>query len=156
MLQLRDQRKEDLDKHVAAINAELRNQKADIDGNESAAEVDGEDEEWNGIEDGAAEVEQDAEYVDEDKYTIVTVEAMDQPGEESEDDEVQEFKAAKAEKANRDAAQVVKKKRIWSKDGPKEKTKKKKFRYESEAERQATRQKQKLKSRAAKARRMGK
>jgi len=118
---------------------------------------DNEDESWEGVADAAPELEPDEEYVDEDKYTTVTVEAM----EGSDVDEGSNRPPGdkpQGEKAEGDAAVLMKKKRIWSKDPSnpaKRKEKKRKFRYESKAERQATRQKQKVKSRAARVRREG-
>ena len=121
---------------------------------DSASQVDGKAEEregeWNGIPDPAPEIAQDEEFVDEDKYTTVTVEAMDRPGEESEDDRIP---IHPQRVVNGDAKTT--KKRMPSKDD-KAKVKKKKFRYESKAERSATRQKQKSKNRAAMLRRKGK
>lgn len=151
---MREQRKEDLDKHVAAVNEELRKQNADVYASDSGDETNGDATEWNGIDDATpgGDPNEDAEYVDEDKYTTVTVEAMDTLGEESEDNAA----TREASKADDDANGVIKK-RARSKDPSKIQPKKKKlkFRYESKAERQATRQKQKTKSRAAKARRKG-
>lgn len=138
----------------------MRKQNASVAGEsdvESASES--EDEGWEGFEEkiGAEAMPDDEEYVDEDKYTTVTVEAMENGPESADDDEDRDFIEAKAlEDVNGDAkAKAVAKKRIWSKDGQ-AKPKKKKFRYESKAERQATRQKQKTKNHKAKLRRTGK
>ena len=111
-----------------------------------------EEAEWTGIEDGVAEAGQDEEYVDEDKYTTVTVEAMGE-AKESEEDAKPEAAKVRAKIANGDPKPP--KKRPWSKESQ-PKQKKKKFRYESKAERSATRQKQKSKNHAAKLRREGK
>ncbi|KAK3718920.1 hypothetical protein LTR37_004836 [Vermiconidia calcicola] len=152
--QLRDQRKEDLEKQVAEFNAELRKLNPDISDAEPGA--DGE-QGWVGIEEvaiPAPEVAQDEEYVDEDKYTTVTVDAMDGEDEDEEEAEHARAKEEEAKKARAEAAAKASKKRIWNKDGQ-TKAKKKKFRYESKAERSATRQKQKSKNHAAKVRRTG-
>lgn len=149
------------------MKAELQKQRAEIDGEESSAgEGSGEDDEWNGVEDGVLSdpLEQDEEFVDEDKYTTVTVEAMDPAGDAFEDDDARvEGEDASSKQVNghagSSAVEKNKKKRPRSKDPSNPnavKKKKKQFRYESKAERQAGRQKQKLKNRAAKARREGK
>nr|POE63286.1 ribosomal rna-processing protein 17 [Quercus suber] len=152
--QLREQRKEDLEQHLAEFNTELRRQNPELGSTDASGKHAAEDEEWDGIDEAAAEavtvtdVEREDEYVDEDKYTTVTVEAM---GEESEEE-----KEVRTEAAKEDAGPAQNsKKRIWSKNGPESKArpKKKKFRYESKAERQATRQKQNKSSKAARARR---
>lgn len=119
-------------------------------------ESNGEDEEWDGIEDSTAqapeieELPEDEEYVDEDKHTTVTVEAMgdEEPDEEDADGEVKAHEVATLNEKE------TKKRKPWAKGKTGDKPKKKKFRYESKAERQVTRQKQKSKgARAAKARR---
>ena len=139
-----------MEKRVAEINAELRKQNPDLSESDGLddAEAGGVKEEWQGIEDGAVP-EEDAEFVDEDKYTTVTVEAMgEDAGEEDQDAEAERVSSAKINNGGSGAP----KKKTQSKDG-KPKAKKKKFRYESKAERQTARQKQKLKKRAAKVRR---
>lgn len=97
----------------------------------------------------------EAEYIDEDKYTTVTVEEMDasregllRSQEHSSDEEQGEEKPTS--EANSKPKPVEKTKK--ASDKPKKK--KKKFRYESKAERQLTRKKERLSnSRKAKARR---
>ncbi|KAK5720046.1 hypothetical protein LTR15_007319 [Elasticomyces elasticus] len=135
--QMRDQRKKDLELHIAEFNAELRKQNMDMSEVEKDA-VDGEV-----VEEGVPEeVGQEDEYVDEDKYTTVTVEAMGDP----KDDEPEPAKIPPK------VDTPPKKPRPWEKDG-KPKAKKHKFRYESKAERQNTRRKQKDKNQAQKAKR---
>lgn len=143
---------------MTEVNAELKKQNRAI-GEDSDADsgAEGSLGEWEGI--GEAQPEEvlpdDEEYVDEDKYTTVTVEAMDGEDEadalDDEDSAVKTIVPSKGEAG----AKGITKKRIWSKDGQ-AKAKKKKFRYESKAERQATRQKQKSKNHKAKLRREGK
>ncbi|EME80378.1 uncharacterized protein MYCFIDRAFT_63476 [Pseudocercospora fijiensis CIRAD86] len=146
---LREQKKQEVEEHVQAVNEELKKQNALINGDESEDDFEG----FENTEGAAEEVlPSDEEYVDEDKYTTVTVEPM---GEESEDndDEVGEAKA-EASLTIKKPEHPMKKKRPWQKDGDdKKKVKKKKFRYESKAERAVTRQKQKSRnSKAAAAR----
>jgi ribosomal RNA-processing protein 17 len=161
MVQLRDQRKADLETHVAEVNKVLKEQHALALGKDPD-EIDSDaSDEFGGFDDNTTkppipEEDETAEYVDEDKYTTVTVEAMD----ESEDEEEVAAKKAKEKaywaKIEEEKAKELaekRKKRPWLKDGQ-EKPKKKKFRYESKAERSMTRQKQKSKSsKAAKGRR---
>jgi ribosomal RNA-processing protein 17 len=129
-----------------------------LDNGDTDEEVeDGEDaEDWEGIADPEPPpVDHEAEYVDEDKYTTVTVEAMDvtREGLFKADQEEQEDPTKDGGEMPDPAAaepQPEKKKRIWSKDNPKDKThkpkKKRNFRYESKAERKVTRTKQRSKS----------
>ncbi len=138
-VQLREERRQELEDHVKQIN-ELLKTAATPDPGEG--ESDNDDESWNGIQDDAPLelVDHEAEYVDEDRYTTVTVEAVDvsKDGlhsiadagnlEEYDKDHVNKNTAA-------EITETVKKK--WPK-----KEKKKKFHYESKAERKITREKQ--------------
>jgi ribosomal RNA-processing protein 17 len=160
---LRDERKADLERHVAEVNALLDPPEAvDGDGSDDDGEA---AEEWNGVED-VPPIDHEAEYIDEDKYTTVTVEALDlskgglqkveQEGRNQEDDEGTEV-VAEEDTESKDAAKP--KKRPWTKEKPRDRTdkpkpKKKKFRYETKSERKFTRMKQGARnSREAKARR---
>ena len=159
MLQLREQRKEDLERHVTEVNAELRKQNLDVgEGSDDGASGSEEGEVgWEGIAEAepAEGLPEDEEYVDEDKYTTVTVEAMDGEDEGAVEDGDEFAVKATGPVPGGAEAKAGAKKRIWKKDGQ-AKAKKKKFRYESKAERQATRQKQKSKNHKAKLRREGK
>ncbi|KAH6663669.1 putative ribosomal RNA-processing protein 17 [Halenospora varia] len=137
--QLREERKQELEEHVEAVNKILK----DVAG--SDADDEEAEDSWDGIKDDIPMVEpvdHEEEYIDEDKYTTVTVEAVDiskeglvKIGEESEEEEV--------EKAPKPAETDEKPKKVWPK-----KVKKKKFRYESKAERKFTRGKQKAGNKA--------
>lgn len=140
----------------------MKKQNANVEGGSDAEsgadEEDNEGEQWEGLG-GKSEAEampDDEEYVDEDKYTTVTVEAMEDAGDSVRDDEDGDAVEAKAvtDANGNTEAKATTKKRIWNNDGQ-AKPKKKKFRYESKAERQATRQKQKVKKHKAKLRRTG-
>lgn len=120
--------------------------------------------EWDGVEE-VPPIDHEAEYIDEEKYTTVIVEALDlskeglhkmeQEGRKQDEDGVPEVEEEDAEP--RDATKP--KKRTWTKEKPKAhadkpKQKKKKFRYETKSERKFTRMKQGARnSREAKARR---
>ncbi|TAQ84540.1 hypothetical protein B7494_g7139 [Chlorociboria aeruginascens] len=136
--QLREERRQELAEHVEAVNALLR----DVDPVADSSEGD----EWDGIqEDPVVElVDHEEEYVDEDRYTTVTIEAVDVSKEGlrslKEDSEKDEEKSEIVEeKDGKDT------KKAWPK-----KPRKKKFKYETKAERKVTRGKQKAgnKSRA--------
>lgn len=135
----------------------LDSDNSDEDGSDSEGEEDGSDDEWNGIE-APPEVDHEAEYIDEDKYTTVTVETIDVSKEglykaEKPDGE-QEEDQRKAEKAEQEAAKPGK--RVWTKEKPsKPKPKKKKFRYETKTERKAQRTKLKAGKMKMKAKREG-
>lgn len=160
LLQLRQQRKEDLERHVAEVNRMLRQANPDL---ESSSDDEGE---WNGIEDGDGGqkqevVDHEEEYVDEDKYTTVTVETVDidrdgfktkHTGDEDGDEDQEDEEDEEGQEAGKEAEEKAKAKgkRVWTAEKPKSdkpKRKKKKFRYESKTERKVTRDKQKAKNR---------
>jgi ribosomal RNA-processing protein 17 len=143
--EIRKERKEDLERHVSEVNRLVKQANGDIfedDENED-------DDAASGAEDNKpAEPEfipinQEDEYIDEDKYTTVTIESVGiskhgferAGGGEGSEDEV-------------DADGVKKEKKVWTKEKPKTarpKKKKIKFRYETKAERKAERVKQGVK-----------
>ncbi|KAI9818204.1 MAG: hypothetical protein M1827_000829 [Pycnora praestabilis] len=148
---MREERKADLEKHVETVNAMLR------EANDESTDTEGEgderdmvDQNWNGFED-VAKINHEDEYIDEDKFTTVTVEAIDisknglqkasedpTSGEEEDEHEVEGGKISRDEKVS--AEQKRNGKRIWTKEKPeKPRKKKKKFRYETKAERKVTR-----------------
>ncbi|KAI9717521.1 MAG: hypothetical protein M1812_004662 [Candelaria pacifica] len=167
---MREERKADLEKHVETVNAMLR--KADeefIEPEDSETDdrpVD--NEEWDGI-DEPPKINHEDEYIDEGKYTSVTVEAIDISKDgfrKAQEDDGQDNDAASNEEdqeANRDTDKPPKTaperdvngKRVWTKEKPdKPKKKKKKFRYENKVERKATRFKERAGNKAkARARR---
>jgi ribosomal RNA-processing protein 17 len=133
---LREERKIELEEHVNAVNAILRA--------EAEALEEDKDEDWGGFEDDVAPelVDHEEEYVDEDRYTTVTVEAVDVSKEglhkvadedESEDTLEADIKPVEEGKG----------KKVWPK-----KPRKQKFRYESKAERKISRGKQKASNHA--------
>ncbi|QYT05927.1 hypothetical protein H0G86_012800 [Trichoderma simmonsii] len=152
--QIRDERKREVEEHVEHVNKLLRES--------GAIEVDSDDEklgsgeeanegEWTGFPDrpNLDIVDHEEEYIDEDRYTTVTVESVsisrdglerpEKPQEKTEGDQEQE-----TEKADQDKPKA--------KEWPKKK--KQKFRYESKFDRQLTERRQKAKSKAkSKARR---
>ncbi|OOQ90826.1 protein required for cell viability Rrp17 [Penicillium brasilianum] len=129
------------------------------DNGDSDAEEESDDE-WEGIEEPPA-VDYEAEYIDEDKYTTVTVEEIDNSreglrksilGEDLEELEKAKAKAEEGAKKKAEEEALAAKKRKATTDKPKKK--KKQFRYESKQDRKLAAAKQRLsKSKKAKARR---
>jgi ribosomal RNA-processing protein 17 len=123
---------------------------------------------WDGITPNPAaslvaairEEDAEAEYIDEDRYTTVTVEPMKLSSDEEEEDEEVDYAALDAAKASELHAKRNIKGKPWLKRDAEgnvvkaNKVKKKKFRYESKAERAVTARKQRSKNaKAAKSRR---
>lgn len=148
---MRDQRKVDLERHVAEVNDLLRKANKDSDDEDSAAE---DEEEWGGIASPPRpSIDGVDEYVDEDKYTTVTIEAMEDAKAFTKDSDDEAETTVVKEDADAKDGDVVKKKTVWLKGkkvDPKTMPKKKKFRYESKGERKETRNKQRSKNAAAK------
>ncbi|KAJ5312257.1 hypothetical protein PENANT_c011G07844 [Penicillium antarcticum] len=148
---LREERQADF-KRAMEEHARVLKQMKENAGEKSESDDENE-EEWDGIEEPPA-VDYEAEYIDEDKYTTVTVEEMDPSregllkavmGEDSETEEKKEYPAADAEddkKPKRKTGERIARK------------KKRNFRYESKDVRRQTARKQRaVKSNKAKARR---
>ena len=148
---MRDERKADLEKHVEAVNAMVKGDVYGSDRKDDDWEVREEGTgEWDGISE-VPDVDREEKYIDEDKFTVVTVEAVEVGKEglhkvrdkdegdgddvEPQGDEGSDRRMAKTSWANQRPAGGVKKK-------------KKKFRYESKAERKSTRRKERTGSKA--------
>ncbi|KAK4039812.1 nucleolar protein 12-domain-containing protein [Parachaetomium inaequale] len=144
--QIREDRKQAVEDHVQAINKILR--EAEHAGT-AEQNQNGSGDEWGGLSDTdvvEAPIDLEEEYIDEDKYTTVTVEAVsvDRDGlhkpelEQSSEDEGSEQEDGGAEKNQRETGKRPK-------DHPTKK--KKKFRYENKVERRVEAQKQRAKRR---------
>ncbi|KAL9597489.1 MAG: hypothetical protein Q9219_005122 [cf. Caloplaca sp. 3 TL-2023] len=157
---LRENRKVEQEKQIEAINAAVKNARHLDEGYESS---EGQGEQWSGIGE-STNVDHEENYLDEDRHTVVTVEAVDvsheglqrrQETSESEDDPTtQNDSNAIFENSTNEAS--IARHRINQKPGqpPASRSKKKKFRYETKADRKKTRFKEKIGSKAkAKARR---
>jgi ribosomal RNA-processing protein 17 len=145
---MRKQRKQQLEEHVEAINAALGKSLGNYSSDESQ-----EGGEWKGFED-PPDVNYQDEYVDEDKYTTVTIETVgisregfvssgqDVDSDEEEDIAVKHEKMTENEEAKpqrrAEQGRKVKEKRP--------KKKKKKFTYESKVDRKVTRMKERSKN----------
>ncbi|KAJ4311840.1 hypothetical protein N0V94_007746 [Neodidymelliopsis sp. IMI 364377] len=155
--ELRQQRKTDLEKHVEETNRLMRQANGDITEAEDSSSSDGEDGDGDDGDDSVFKgfddpINQQDEYIDEDKYTTVTVETVNinrvgfsRPGEEEAE--------IRKEREEREAKELEeKKKRVWTKERPRTdrpKKKKVKFRYETKVERKMERMKQGAKKRKA-------
>ncbi|EXJ61294.1 uncharacterized protein A1O5_11851 [Cladophialophora psammophila CBS 110553] len=151
---LREQRKAELERHVQEVNAILRppsdpDEEEVKEGSEKNSE-----EEWSGILDSEPpSLNHETEYIDEEKYTTVTVEAMNVTREglfKAEQRPNKDGGEERGETTTRlEGGQSEKQKRQWSRDRPKDtkKRKKRNFRYESKAERKEARTKEKAKNR---------
>ncbi|KAI1404613.1 nucleolar protein 12-domain-containing protein [Hypoxylon fuscum] len=141
--QIRDDRKKEVEDHVQAVNAILKEaQEAGYVGGEATSED--ENGEWGGFEDPPElePVDHEEEYIDEERYTTVTIESVNvsKDGLSSSRPEEEDSSEENEETAAKDASKPP--------PGSKEKTrppkKKQKFRYETKSERQQTRRKQKV------------
>lgn len=157
---MRQQRKVDLEKHVSEVNALLRKANGDLSEAEEASSDASDVEAFEGFDETPQieEINREDEYIDEDKYTTVTIESVGISKEGFE-------KAGGNEEGDKENGEgergaFADKKRVWTKEKPKsdrpKKKKKVKFRYESKAERKVTRMKQGAKNRAEAMKRKGK
>jgi ribosomal RNA-processing protein 17 len=140
---------------MAEHKAVLKRMKEDA-GDLGEMEGEKEEEDWEGIEEPPA-VDYEAEYIDEDKYTTVTVEEMDASREgllkaaKEEDEEGEEKKTYPVESAEADAKAKKRKPRSAASEAARKK--KRNFRYETKVERKQTMLKQRaVKAKRAKAR----
>ena len=141
---------------------------AEVASDPSEEEYENQEEPWDGIkETHDPPVDHEDEYMDEDKFTTVTVEAVDVSKhglEKATLDEDGESMVSDTQKPHAEHQQATfsqgrtgseNGKRVWTKEPPNgPRKRKKKFRYESKAERKATRYKErsgnKAKARARK------
>ncbi|KAF4336162.1 nucleolar 12 [Fusarium beomiforme] len=136
--QIREERKREVEEHVETVNRLLRESEA---AGAVEQESEEENEEWDGFPDQPELdiVDHEEEYIDEDRYTTVTVESVSvtrdglhKPQVDNKDDKddrkVEETKDDKKEKSRQEP-----------------KKKKKKFRYETKLERQLEDKKQRIK-----------
>ncbi|KAF3000365.1 hypothetical protein E8E14_004951 [Neopestalotiopsis sp. 37M] len=142
--QIRQERKREVEEHVDHVNKLLR--EAARAGNVSDEEgSDEENDEWQGLPDGPTAdepLDHEEEYIDEDKYTSVTVESVSVSRDGLHKPEAEPDTEDEAEKERREAlARAANEK---EKTRPR-KEKKKKFRYESKHDRSIANKKQKIK-----------
>ena len=157
--QLRDERKADLERHVKEVNALLPKFAAPAGSDSDADDQVRADAEWSGLGDVPLQpVDHEAEYIDEDKYTTVTVEEVDISRDGisrlrgSDDEEALEQEGEDQSNGMSSSKQNPLKNKAKEKD-KRPKKKKKAFRYESPAARKLNRVKERAKkSKQARAR----
>lgn len=141
---------------MVEVNSMIREAGVGSDPGEQGSEC--EEEPWDGIKDNHEPlVDHEDEYIDEDRFTTVTVEAVDVSKDglrKAIQDKENESEASGTDRPEgepqktttlRGRTESERGKRIWTKEPPSgPKKRKKKFRYENKAERKATRYKEKL------------
>lgn len=149
-IQIREERAAE----VQRVLEETRKRLEELDSESDSGNKSSEEEEWQGF-DEPPPVDYEAEYIDEDKYTTVTVEEMDSAKDElynavrtvpdKTETGLEEFDEERKAESNTSAT---------SKRKTNKTKKRKKFRYESKAERMLTQYKERMaKRRKAQARR---
>ncbi|KPM41630.1 hypothetical protein AK830_g4916 [Neonectria ditissima] len=140
--QIRDTRRMEMEDHVATVNKML--QESEVAGEVSLASDESTDE-WDGFPDqpDLDIVDHEEEYIDEDRYTTVTVESVSVSRDGLYKPQVDEDKDEEKNDA-KDKEEEEPKAADSRPEHPKKK--KKKFRYESKLERQMTERKRKNKS----------
>ncbi|KAL2860883.1 rRNA-processing protein RRP17 [Aspergillus lucknowensis] len=121
----------------------LREEEGSDDDDDNASNDNDDGDEWDGIAEHPP-VDYEAEYIDEDKYTTVTVEEMDPSKErllQSDDEDRLEEQSAHPDNP-RDIRLDKQAEETKGPSGRKPKKRKKKFRYESKEERKVTRMKE--------------
>ncbi|KAJ5872556.1 Protein required for cell viability Rrp17 [Penicillium soppii] len=153
---IREERKKDFEQAMDEHSKVLQRMKEDA-GDISDEKEEEDEDDWNGIEEPPA-VDYEAEYIDEDKYTTVTVEEMDasregllkSAHEYDTDTEEKEQKPTETKDAD---TKTAKKRKPRSAASEAARKKKRNFRYESKDVRRETMRKQRnVKSKKAKAR----
>ena len=133
---MRQKRKDDLEKHVNEVNTLLRKANGDPS---SPSHTSDSEKEFEGFDEPVVEpIDEQEEYIDEDKYTTVTIESVGISKDGFE-------KAVNGDEDGEESKNKGSEKRVWKKEKPKTNRPKKrkiKFRYESKAERKVTRMKQ--------------
>lgn len=169
-MQLRQQRQQDLEDHVKAVNEAVK--KAEAGNFDSDEEAEDATEPMNQIQaasegdtgsDAQEEPESDSaredQYIDEEKFTTVTVQPMDEYSESSEDgldsDEGNRTEDRRTASENIRGKSKSVAKRSSVREESNRKKKRKNFRYESKADRKLGKLQQKAKKRRAAARRIG-
>ena len=141
--QIREERRQTLEEHVQTVQQILRDA-ANATGPLGQAD-NPPDEEWDGLSDNEvpeAPIDLEEEYIDEDRYTTVTVEAVrvDRDGLHRTDEDVEQTTEKSAIAKSQEAEEKAE---SGKKEWPKKK--KKVFRYEDKHERKVAERKQKAK-----------
>ncbi|KAI0430843.1 nucleolar protein 12-domain-containing protein [Xylaria sp. FL1042] len=148
--QLREDRKREIEEHVQHVNNALKlaAQAGYIESEEDDSSGDDTAEEWTGFQDTAGQqdtIDHEEEYVDEDRYTMVTVESVNVSKDGLTSSRPDEEESADEEE-DRDKSVEAQPEKRRDKNRDTTKKKKQKFRYETKLERQITNIKQKAKN----------
>jgi ribosomal RNA-processing protein 17 len=137
-MQLREERQQAVEKHVQHVHALLAEAKRAGQDDDVLSDADSQAEGWEGIKDEKPiePIDITQEYIDEDRYTSVAIEAVniDREGvhkaanDSDQEQETDEPESGESRKSNADEANKSAKKRPMKK-------RKKKFRYETKYER---------------------
>lgn len=146
---MRQERKVEVERHVEAVNRMLRELRRD--GSSSADETDNEvlsaAGEWKGFDEAmpAVDVDHQDEYIDEDRFTTVTVEAIDVSrnglrtvAKEQRTDDHQDSESKETSQPTGANIAKVSSNGISKRTGHTKSQRSRSFRYESKAERKAT------------------
>ncbi|KAJ2975359.1 hypothetical protein NQ176_g5565 [Zarea fungicola] len=145
--QVRNERRQEMDEHVRRVNEMLKASNA-ATAEEDKEYYDGQEDDWDGFPDkpDLNIVDHEEEYIDEDRFTTVTVETvsvsrdgLSKPELPYQDDSDEEN--VNKEEQNDDAAEDLQRRRTM-----RSRPKKKQFRYESKAERDFENQKQRARN----------
>ncbi|KAI1367408.1 nucleolar protein 12-domain-containing protein [Xylaria arbuscula] len=146
--QIREDRKRQVEEHVQSVNDALQQAAQagyiDSEGDESS---DDSAEEWGGFEDTSGQqnaIDHEEEYIDEDRYTTVTVESVHVSKDGLTSSRPDEEDSAEEEEKEKKTTIEPEKSRDGNNGAPKKK--KQKFRYETKLERKITNIKQKAKN----------
>ncbi|KAI1355053.1 nucleolar protein 12-domain-containing protein [Xylaria sp. FL0043] len=149
--QLREDRKREIEEHVQHVNEALKlaAQAGYIESEEGDSSGDDTAEEWTGFQDTSGQqdtVDHEEEYVDEDRYTTVTVESVNVSKDGLTSSRPDEEESAEEEEEKIDKGIEAQTEKKSDKNRTADKKKKRKFRYETKLERQITNIKQKAKN----------
>ncbi|GAW12644.1 hypothetical protein ANO14919_020140 [Xylariales sp. No.14919] len=147
--QLRDDRKRQVEEHVQSVHNALKQaaQAGYIEGEEGESSEDDAAEEWGGFEDTPGKqdmIDHEEEYIDEDRYTTVTVESVNVSRDGLTSSRPNEDESADEENIDQNSQEGPEKRSDKKQNTTKKK--KQKFRYETRLERQITNVKQKAKN----------
>ncbi|KAL8823297.1 MAG: hypothetical protein Q9191_005985 [Dirinaria sp. TL-2023a] len=147
---LREGRKAELEKHVEEMNALLN--VGNREGSETE-DADSEDKEWEGIEETPLH-NHEAEYLDDDRFTTVTVQAVDvsrngfqNSGETQENEGSAAEYLGDSKDDQRTSSKVNQRNKTLSSEQQRKPKRKKRFRYENKTERKVTRHKERSRNR---------
>lgn len=145
---IREERRREIEEHVEKVNSLLRDSATLVTDVEDTREKNESAEEWGGLPErpDLELVDHKEEYVDEDRYTTVTIESVAVSRDGLKRPELPEDNSGEDSKGNNNSDGDKATKPATTTRAPKKK--KLKFRYESKLERRLTERKQKAKKRS--------